>query len=75
MHAITPPSKPAFRIEEVFGRPIHGVCPSSGDGNAAAPVCMDVTDDQEIFVSTTKAHTETAGSAGELCFTPPGGLT
>jgi len=65
------PSKPAFRVEEIFGRPIHGVCPSSGDVSTTGPICVDISDDQEVSVSTSKPHTESIGSAGKRCFTPP----
>lgn len=66
-------SEPQWSLEEVFGHPIKGACPLTGDGTNSETVCLNVQPDREVQVKTEGKYTESRHDDGLLrCFQLPG---
>ncbi|KAF2136394.1 uncharacterized protein K452DRAFT_322444 [Aplosporella prunicola CBS 121167] len=65
-------SDPSWSLEEIFGRPIKGACPLTGDGEASETVCLNVPTEREVQVKTENKYDESKYDDGQLrCYKLP----
>jgi hypothetical protein len=67
---LPPPSKPAFTVTEVFGRPVRGTCPTIGRRHGSAPIRIDVVSEQHVSIKSSAAYKKSLSLEGQQCFTP-----
>lgn len=64
------PSLPAFKVSEIFGRPIRGSCPTIGLQDATDSVCVDVQPEQSVSIDTAATYEDRVAELGRRCFSP-----
>jgi phosphatidylinositol glycan class T len=67
--------EPAWNLTELFGRPLRGACPLSGDTlDAAETLCLNTPPEREVQVNTTGEHSEIRSASDTLrCYKLPVG--
>ncbi|PSN75454.1 GPI transamidase component GPI16 precursor [Corynespora cassiicola Philippines] len=68
-------TEPAWNLTEVFGRPLRGACPLTGDdGDEANTVCINTPPERTVQVNTTGQFSETRSAYDTLrCYKLPTG--